>query len=273
MRQCRRQRAPGVRASSSAREQLVRERLGGVGGFLARVIGEPSSTKVWKQGAEREERTAIRLEKHLVGTGVLLHDRRIPGHSNANIDHLAIGPGGVTVIDSKTHRGKVAVDRVGGLFAPRKTVLSINGHDRTSLVDGVERLIGFVRWALSRTEYEALDIRGALSLPNVDVLPLFYQLAVRDVVIDGPKPIAKLAGRVGQLSPDVVHRQCEHLDRRFPAAYTGQRQLRRRRTAPLSPKRSQGRRRTRDGSDRQSGRPSAPGCSSAHGNAAPVDHA
>lgn len=201
------------------RAQHAREKLGGFGVFLARAIDAPSSTKVWKQGGEGEVRTAARLEKHLAGTGVrLLHDRRIPGHGNANIDHLAIGPGGVTVIDSKTHRGKIQVNRVGGLFVPRRTVLLINGRDRTSLVDGVERQIGFVRSALSGTEYEVTDIRGALCFPNVDGLPLVQQLAVRDIVIDGPKPIAKLAGRTGPLRPDVVEPLWEDLGRRFPPA-------------------------------------------------------
>jgi Nuclease-related domain len=89
--------------------------------------------------------TPSRLDKHLAGTGVLLlHDRRIPRRGGANIDHLAFGPGGVTVIDSKPHRGKIQVDRVGGLFAPRRSVLLISGRDRTSLIDGVERQIAAV---------------------------------------------------------------------------------------------------------------------------------
>jgi Nuclease-related domain len=144
------------------REQHAREKLGGFGVFLARLINEPGSTKVWKQGADGEERTAARLEKHLAGPGVrLLHDRRIPGHGNANIDHLAIGPGGVTVIDSKTHRGDVKVGRVGGLFAPTRAVL-------------------------------------------LDGLPLLGQPTVRDVVIDGPKPVAKLSARPGGFALRVV---------------------------------------------------------------------
>jgi nuclease-like protein len=168
------------------REQHARETLGGLGVVLARVIDEPSSTKVWKQGGEGEARTASRLEKHLAETGVrLLHDRRIPGHGNANIDHVAIGPGGITVIDTKTHRGTVQVDRVGGLFAPRRTVLLINGRDRTSLIEG---------------------------------LPLLKQLVVRDVVIDGPKPVARLAARQGGNALDAVNRLYIELERLFPAA-------------------------------------------------------
>jgi nuclease-like protein len=168
------------------REQHARETLGGLGVVLARVIDEPSSTKVWKQGGEGEARTASRLEKHLAETGVrLLHDRRIPGHGNANIDHVAIGPGGITVIDTKTHRGTVQVDRVGGLFVPRRTVLLINGRDRTRLIEG---------------------------------LPLLKQLVVRDVVIDGPKPVARLAARQGGNALDTVNRLYIELERLFPAA-------------------------------------------------------
>jgi hypothetical protein len=54
---------------------------------------------------------AFPAAKLLDSRGVeLLHDRRICG-SRANIDHLAIGPGGVTVIDAKNYRGKVRTER------------------------------------------------------------------------------------------------------------------------------------------------------------------
>jgi hypothetical protein len=99
------------------RRDHAREKLGLVGRVLAHVIEEPQSTQSWAQGAQGERHTAARLEKHLAGHPVkLIHDRRIPGHGKANLDHLAVGPGGVTVIDSKTHRGEVRVERVGGLF-------------------------------------------------------------------------------------------------------------------------------------------------------------
>ena len=124
----------------------------------------------------------------------------------------------MTVIDSKTHRGKVAIDRVGGLFAPRRTVLLINGRDRTSLVDGVERQIGFVRSALSRAGYTDVEILGALCFPKVDGLPLFRRLVVRGVLIDGPKPIAKTAGRAGRLCTDAVDGMWRALGLQFPPA-------------------------------------------------------
>jgi Nuclease-related domain len=61
---------------------------------------KPSPEAVaWRRGAAGERRTARllgQLERH--GWAVL-HDLALPG-SRANLDHLAIGPGGVFVIDS-----------------------------------------------------------------------------------------------------------------------------------------------------------------------------
>jgi hypothetical protein len=200
------------------REQHAREKLGGLGVLLSRVIDEPQSTTAWQQGGRAEIRTGDRLAKHLRDHGVpLLHDRRVPRHGNANIDHIAVGPAGVLVIDTKSHTGKIETDRVGGLFAPRRTVLLINGRDQTRLVDGVERQLDYVRHAL-RDSAPEVELRGALCFPNPDGLPLFSQLRVRDIVIDGPKPIAKLAARPGPLKPDAIDHIWQLLGRAFPPA-------------------------------------------------------
>lgn len=201
------------------RETHAREKLGAVGELLTRVIDEPTSTKVWQQGGNGEVRTATRLAKHLEGGAVrLLHDRRIPGHGQANIDHLTIGPGGATVIDSKTHRGEVRVERIAGLFAPRRSVLLIGGRDQTKLIDGVERQLGYVRAALDDVGGADIELRGALCFRNVDGLPPFRQLAIRDIVIDGPKPVAKVAARSGPLGTEDIERIWRALAHRFPVA-------------------------------------------------------
>jgi hypothetical protein len=75
-------------------------------------------TGAWRRGAAGERRTA-RLLSHLEQRGwVVLHDLAIPG-SQANIDHLAIGPGGVAVIDSKQYRGRLQLDPNGLLWHGR----------------------------------------------------------------------------------------------------------------------------------------------------------
>jgi Nuclease-related domain len=146
---------------------------------------------------------------------LLLHDRRVPRHGYANIDHIAVGAAGVLVIDTKSYRGKIRTDRVGGLVSPRRTVLLINGRDQTPLIGGVERQVGYVRDVLSGLNID-IAVRGALCFPNPDGLPLFNQLRVRGVVIDGPKPIAKLARRPGPLKADTIDNLWQILGTAFP---------------------------------------------------------
>ena len=69
--------------------------------YLVRPVPDPER---WLRGAAGEVATARILER-LSGRGwVVLHDLAVPG-SRANIDHLAIGPTGVWVIDTKSTRG------------------------------------------------------------------------------------------------------------------------------------------------------------------------
>lgn len=126
----------------AAREDRARQTLGLLGVVLAKTIDEPQSTRAWKTGADGEGRVGKRLAKLLAGTEVrLLHDRRIPGHGAANIDHLAVGPGGITVIDTKSYRGKVRTERIGGLFSERRTLIPARSG----------QCIGLTRTRCSRT--------------------------------------------------------------------------------------------------------------------------
>lgn len=200
------------------REDHARDKLNGLGVFLARIIDEPQNTTAWKKGAEGEARAGARLEKLLHATGVkLLHDRRMPGRTRANIDHLAVGPGGITVIDTKNYRGKVRVERIGGLFSERRDVLLIGGRDRTKLVEGVERQIAAVRTVLIGFE-QAVDVRGALCFADIDGLPLLRRQSLHDVLIDGTRSAAKLANRPGRLNAEEVDRLWHHLAQALPPA-------------------------------------------------------
>jgi hypothetical protein len=77
----------------------------------------------WRRGTAGERRTARLLgplERH--GWAVL-HDLAIPG-TQANIDHLVIGPGGVVVIDTKQYRGQLWLDPDGLLWHGRHLLLT-----------------------------------------------------------------------------------------------------------------------------------------------------
>jgi hypothetical protein len=184
-----------------ARENRDRERYGRIGGWKARMSAGPQHERAWAKGAVGEAKNARRLEKLLDGQPVeLLHDRRLPGR-RANIDHIAIGPGGVTVIDSKNLEGKVRIDWRGGLFSPRQFDLYVGRRRRTNLVESVEGQVEAVRQVLLGQGLVDVPVAGALCMADVEGLPLIKRLKLRDVAIDGPRRIAKLAARPGPLDP------------------------------------------------------------------------
>jgi hypothetical protein len=135
---------------------LLAPRLGlVVGGLAATAAGwalrfRPSpDARAWRRGAAGERRTA-RLLGPLERQGwVVLHDLAVPG-SQANIDHLVIGRGGVFVIDSKQYRGRLRVDSWGRLW-----------HGRYPLAPAL-RAVGF----------EADQAAQVLTDPGVAVVPI-----------------------------------------------------------------------------------------------------
>ena len=122
-----------------------------------RMTPESHATKAWKIGAEGERRVAEVLAD-VVGIEVL-HDRLVP-RSSANIDHIAIGPSGVYVIDAKKYTGQIAVRNVGGVFRTDER-LYINNRDRTKLVEGICRQVDVVRAALGHG-FAEIPVHGVL---------------------------------------------------------------------------------------------------------------
>jgi hypothetical protein len=72
-------------------------------------------TRAWRDGARGERATAHRLRRLERGGYVVLHDLEVPG-SHANLDHVAVGPAGVFVIDSKRYRGRLHLGPDGMLW-------------------------------------------------------------------------------------------------------------------------------------------------------------
>jgi hypothetical protein len=122
--------ALGIGAGAGLLGSLIAPRLVLVLGGLAAVAAgwalrfRPSPEAIaWRRGAAGERRTA-RLLGPLEQLGwVLLHDLAVPG-SRANIDHLAIGPGGIFVVDSKQYRGRLKLDPSGRLWHGRYPLAS-----------------------------------------------------------------------------------------------------------------------------------------------------
>jgi hypothetical protein len=92
--------------------QVGLPRAGLLGLAVAVLVGwrlrfRPSEqARTWQRGAQGERRTARLLDRLTRDGSVVFHDLAMPG-SDANVDHLVIGPTGLFVIDSKQWTGSV----------------------------------------------------------------------------------------------------------------------------------------------------------------------
>ena len=114
----------GLLAAQLAPDQAGLLAVAAAAGLGWRLRFRPSAdTQAWRRGATGERRTArllAPLERH--GWAVL-HDLAIPG-TQANIDHVVIGPGGVIVVDSKRYRVRLRLDRHGMVWHGRRLLVS-----------------------------------------------------------------------------------------------------------------------------------------------------
>lgn len=102
--------------------------------FLA-VSDEAQCTKAWDTGALGKERLGARLNELTNNHLLERHGRRIP-RTRAKIDHLAVTPTGIWVIDAKKYHGKPALEIEGGSIKEPTEKLIVGSRDCTKLVDG-----------------------------------------------------------------------------------------------------------------------------------------
>lgn len=197
------------------REKWIEERWGtGFVGKTVKVFSEdPQSTRAWKQGAVGEEKLAKLLESHLDERAVVLHDRKVPG-TRGNIDHIAIGPSGVWIIDAKKYKGKVERRGNGGMFRSDFR-LYVGGRDRSKLVDSMGWQFDAVRAVLPDT-----NIPVSLALTFVDAeWPILFRKPQRfgNVLVVWPRKLAELILVEDVLGQADVERVARQLAEALPA--------------------------------------------------------
>jgi hypothetical protein len=189
----------------NAREARAKERFGRFSGIYLRVTGEPQSTRAWAQGSRGEERLGAFLDTlDDDETIIVLHDRRIP-RSRANIDHLAVTPNGVFVIDAKNYSGKVQeIDRGGWLSSDPR--LYVGRRDCTKLVTDMARQVAAVRQALGEptmAEFE-LDVTPVVCFVAAKWSLFPKRLRFDGVWVEGPQSLGRRLAAPGPLSPEHV---------------------------------------------------------------------
>jgi hypothetical protein len=174
---------------------------------------EPQTTRAWAAGAVGEERLGQRLDA-LSGDRVrLLHDRRMP-RTRANIDHLAVTPTGVWVVDAKRYRGRPQLRAEGGLLRPRTEKLLVGSRDCSATVDGVLKQVDVVR----RVVGDAVPIRGALCFVEADWPLVGGAFVTRGVEVLWPKKLTKHLADDGSLDVEAIAALHRRLAEALPRA-------------------------------------------------------
>lgn len=193
-----------------ARERRIRENHPKLGGLILALSDDPRSTTSWARGAIGEEMMAERL-RDLPDTFRVMHDRRIPG-TRANIDHVAVGPSGVWVIDAKRYKGQRPELRVeGGVIRPRVESLRVGGRDRNKLVDGVRSQLERVSTAVGDLD---APVTGALCFLESDWPLIGGSFTVDGIHVVWPRLLIK---KMTEPSPQTV--DVEAIRTRLAAAF------------------------------------------------------
>ena len=195
------------------RETSVRNAHPLIGGLLLWLTDEPQHQRAFKTGQLGEVAVGEALEKRTAeGPAVILHDRRMP-LGRGNIDHIAVAPTGVYVIDVKAHSGTVRIEKP--LFGAAK--LLIAGRDRTKLIDGLDRQVATVRDALDRSGHADVPVQGVLCFTNAD-LPVLRTLTMRGHLVLYRKALAKRLNSAGDLQPPQIDLIARSIATEFPPA-------------------------------------------------------
>lgn len=187
----------------------VRARHPRIGGFLLAVTDEPQDIRNWDKGAVGEEKLAAGLDG-LAGDGVIaLHDRRRPG-TTANIDHIAVTPAGVWVIDAKRYRGQVAKKDVGG-WLRQDVRLFVGRRDCSKLVDAMPKQVDAVRKALG-DDLADVPVQPMLCFVDAEWQWFAKPFELGGVLVSWPRAARERLVRPGPLPPDAVARIAAQLD-------------------------------------------------------------
>lgn len=184
-----------------AKEQAERAQLGG----LRRLVepSQPSAALSWERGAEGERIVGARLDAlQERGRIVALHDVRIP-NSPANVDHVAVAPSGIHVIDAKLYRGKRVALRNSGGIRRADTRLYVGSRDRTNLVDKLAKQILTVDGAVSEMALPTV-VTPVLCFARADWAYSRAGYELNAVRIVWPALLEKILLRAGPLSASQI---------------------------------------------------------------------
>jgi nuclease-like protein len=191
-------------------EARRRARFGRLAPVVSLLFGPKASTEAWARGAQGEERVGHLLDQVVGDTGVVVHDRSVPGR-RLNLDHLVVVASGVWLIDTKHYHGRLARRQVGGWFTPQE-VLTVGRRNESRLVTSARQQRAIVEHALGRH----VPVRAALCFTGVELGLFARPFVMEGVVITWPKALARSLGMAGLLTESARSEIADRLVHAFP---------------------------------------------------------
>lgn len=164
---------------------------------MTALFATPNSITAWQTGAEGEVRTGRLLEPLEAEGFRILHDRKIPGARNANIDHIVFGPPGIFVVETKSYAGSLQI---------RGDEVFVAGRRKNGWIDEVKREASAVQTALA----DEVLAHGWPVMPIICVhradLPWFRSEVQGVRIVSGKDLVSRLRKADPVLSPADVER-------------------------------------------------------------------
>jgi hypothetical protein len=176
------------------------------------------TTEAWAKGARGEQVVAQRLARDLPNGVVLIHDRTVPG-GRANIDHIAVGPAGIFILDAKNMSGRVEARSTGPIWNRGPVKLFVRGRDRSQLIDGMQWQVAAVQMALGNLiESYGVKINPMIVFVGAQWGVFTRPMSIRGVWVGWPKKAAEVVGQRGPLPLETIRRISATLVDRLPPA-------------------------------------------------------
>jgi Nuclease-related domain len=179
-----------------------------IGSMITRMQDESPTVRAWERGASGERIVGARLDR-IEGIEVL-HDRRVHG-TRATIDHIAVGPGGVYIIDAKLYGTMVKHRGVGKILRNDRRV-RISGHDETLLVAKIGTQVNAIARALFETP---IPVTAALCFVDAQWPLPAEPFMLNGVWVGWPDALPELVGRPGLLDAEAMKTTARLLDTRL----------------------------------------------------------
>lgn len=150
--------------------------------------------EAWHRGAEGERILGEALNRAASSKGVaVLHDLALPG-KKSNIDHLVVGPAGVSIVDAKAW--------TGGVWIGHDTV-GQRGRPRHKVMEGMRQQKHRVHSILASAGRDDVPVEGLLCFVHHNKgIPQTKVEWREGIGIGTPTPVADYVTRAGTLSPD-----------------------------------------------------------------------